>query len=543
MNYLHRYIYYIDSLLLLYYRSVHNPVSHQFTTPILAILYIPEQHIFSSTSSDSSSSTIPSAFAILTEDKQLSIVIPKLNGHTIEYTIPYTTILPRRAHTLTLHSLPSSSSTSPNPQPVIIVGDKIGDVYAVPYPDISTKRRYLLTHTGSILTCVTRGLGQFSNTLLSADRDEKIRVSRWPSTFVIDAFCLGHTRYISFMHINEHIPLTNYQASDILLTGSGDGTIRVWYYKTGSLLHTLYLGTIAQDKIQNNNKDGKILSAVAPFAWASNESHADAFMSQSSSEEDQDHSSNNNNKNNNTNNQNESNTTATTTTNTASNTDNQDNTVDNTNDDDDSTTDNTTNIPTIPDTAVGFTIEPVAPAQVPLNIIEFTTTDHHTLLAVYVEGEKYVRILKLYTNTDLMIPIDPNQVKGTTDIKLQPSTSLPQVRMEQIGYITLPMDKSTVVLGLTKLKNNHNQDILAVCTSHSNNNNSSSFVIYSYTVTYNPTTSTIHIHDHTNIPGITNLNTYFTNTTTLQNINYTTIHGCIMTLQSKDYDKRGVAII
>lgn len=32
--------------------------------------------------------------------------------------------------------------------------------------------------------------------LLTSDRDEKIRISRYPQTSVIEQFCLGHTAYV-----------------------------------------------------------------------------------------------------------------------------------------------------------------------------------------------------------------------------------------------------------------------------------------------------------------------------------------------------------
>jgi tRNA (guanine-N(7)-)-methyltransferase subunit TRM82 len=32
--------------------------------------------------------------------------------------------------------------------------------------------------------------------LITSDRDEKIRVTSYPDTYNIQAFCLGHTKYV-----------------------------------------------------------------------------------------------------------------------------------------------------------------------------------------------------------------------------------------------------------------------------------------------------------------------------------------------------------
>lgn len=45
--------------------------------------------------------------------------------------------------------------------------------------------------------------------ILTADRDEKLRISRYPQSFVIDNFCLGHTSFISsVVMLDENIAAT-----------------------------------------------------------------------------------------------------------------------------------------------------------------------------------------------------------------------------------------------------------------------------------------------------------------------------------------------
>lgn len=45
--------------------------------------------------------------------------------------------------------------------------------------------------------------------VLSADRDEKLRISRYPQSFVIHRFCLGHTSYINSLCVDGHFAFTS----------------------------------------------------------------------------------------------------------------------------------------------------------------------------------------------------------------------------------------------------------------------------------------------------------------------------------------------
>jgi hypothetical protein len=191
---------------------------------------------------NSSSLTTLSSSSTTTSSSTSSLSSPSLD-------IYGETKTPRRSHSLCAMFLPPPSNES-----VIIAGDKVGDVWVLPLPNLSTKKRHVLAHTASIITAVTgggsnnsvhgNGINSFKY-LVTADRDEKIRVSSWPRCFNVESYCLGHTRFISTLclvtssRLNDNT--TSFSSSDLLVSGGGDGTLRLWHLSTGKLLHTLYL--------------------------------------------------------------------------------------------------------------------------------------------------------------------------------------------------------------------------------------------------------------------------------------------------------------
>ncbi|GFO00086.1 tRNA (guanine-n(7)-)-methyltransferase non-catalytic subunit [Plakobranchus ocellatus] len=56
--------------------------------------------------------------------------------------------------------------------------------------------------------------------VVTCDRDEKIRVSNFPDAYNIHSYCLGHTEFV--------IDLAYDEANKILLSASGDCTVRAW---------------------------------------------------------------------------------------------------------------------------------------------------------------------------------------------------------------------------------------------------------------------------------------------------------------------------
>jgi len=141
--------------------------------------------------------------------------------------------LPKRARSLAFTSVDNLQ--------VIVAGDLSGDAIAFPVPTDapsstsneneavkpkSTPKRLLLGHTASMLT----GLNVVSSDqqqqfILTADRDEKVRISYFPETHIIHGYLLGHSSFISCMDA-----ISNERS--LCLTASGDGTSRLWDYQT-----------------------------------------------------------------------------------------------------------------------------------------------------------------------------------------------------------------------------------------------------------------------------------------------------------------------
>jgi len=103
----------------------------------------------------------------------------------------------------------------------VLVGDKSGDVYRCELGDEGRVPQLLLGHLSMVLDVVVSHDDRF---VVSADRDEKIRVSRYPNAYNIHTFCLGHQQLVSTM-------LT--VRDDRLVSGGGDATVRLWDFQDG----------------------------------------------------------------------------------------------------------------------------------------------------------------------------------------------------------------------------------------------------------------------------------------------------------------------
>ena len=85
--------------------------------------------------------------------------------------------------------------------------------------------------------------GKRRHYILTADRDEHIRVSRGPSqAHIIENYCLGHKEFVSKLAV---LPWQE----DVLVTGSGEPSIKSFHWQTGKLIGDLALSEIVQTAI------------------------------------------------------------------------------------------------------------------------------------------------------------------------------------------------------------------------------------------------------------------------------------------------------
>lgn len=75
-----------------------------------------------------------------------------------------------------------------------------------------------------------------SRYVISSDRDEKIRVTNYPLTEVIESYCLGHLEFVTAI---EELNIET--SKNVLVSISGDRTLRLWNYVEGKELDRLDL--------------------------------------------------------------------------------------------------------------------------------------------------------------------------------------------------------------------------------------------------------------------------------------------------------------
>ncbi|XP_011500310.1 PREDICTED: tRNA (guanine-N(7)-)-methyltransferase non-catalytic subunit WDR4 [Ceratosolen solmsi marchali] len=112
----------------------------------------------------------------------------------------------------------------------IVVADKSGDAYLFSTSKPNENGQLLLGHLSMLLDILVTDDQKF---IISADRDEKIRVSMFPNSYNILSYCLGHKDFVTNIAVVPH-------NKSILASSGGDGTLMFWDFKTGKELLTVY---------------------------------------------------------------------------------------------------------------------------------------------------------------------------------------------------------------------------------------------------------------------------------------------------------------
>ncbi|XP_069641148.1 tRNA (guanine-N(7)-)-methyltransferase non-catalytic subunit WDR4 isoform X2 [Haliaeetus albicilla] len=116
----------------------------------------------------------------------------------------------------------------------ILVADKSGDVYSYSITEPQADGKLELGHLSLLLDVTLSPDDQY---ILTADRDEKIRVSLAKAPHNIVSYCLGHKEFVSKILVIPNYP-------DLLLSASGDLTLRLWEYKSGEEVYCCHLSSV-----------------------------------------------------------------------------------------------------------------------------------------------------------------------------------------------------------------------------------------------------------------------------------------------------------
>jgi hypothetical protein len=180
--------------------------------------------------------------AVARGNKHLSIYkIEIQSGHTAREIEPFMVYKTSKRISCSFFTrLPVEGGNSASTPMILLAGDMAGDAYA--YNLETQRQRLLLGHTASMLT----GLCMFNNMLLTADRDEKIRISSFPRTFVVEGFLLGHEAYVSAVDVTN---------DGLVATCGGDCTIRMWNLDAQSQIYELSFQQQREDDQQQSPQD------------------------------------------------------------------------------------------------------------------------------------------------------------------------------------------------------------------------------------------------------------------------------------------------
>ena len=200
--------------------------------------------------------------AVSRQDKTLALYSVELNGNgsssgKVEPIALYKT--PKRVGCLAFASVPSVTADG-NDMEIIIAGDFEGNAIAYPVKEGgSDVSRLLLGHTASMLTGlrVVHNSADKTTRILTSDRDEKVRVSSFPNTFVVEGYLLGHTEYVSSLDVSKD------EACPYCVTCGGDGTVRLWDYTTCEELDAVKADQSPSDSGEEGKSGAEVPLGVA----------------------------------------------------------------------------------------------------------------------------------------------------------------------------------------------------------------------------------------------------------------------------------------
>ena len=184
--------------------------------------------------------------AIISDDSTVAVTVADDKSLCVYDVAPETLTL--RSTRKLLKKASSISFGPTGPAGGIVVTDKVGDCFLYslnPLPDSGKERpsnfvvnsdpslnpdaTLLLGHV-SILTA--HALSQDGRHIITADRDEHIRVSRYPQSFVVERYLFGTDGFVSALCVPPKRP-------SVLLSAGGEPVLRIWDWQKGVQLATV----------------------------------------------------------------------------------------------------------------------------------------------------------------------------------------------------------------------------------------------------------------------------------------------------------------
>jgi tRNA (guanine-N(7)-)-methyltransferase subunit TRM82 len=143
---------------------------------------------------------------------------------------------------------PSAVDVMYGKEKTLLVGDKFGDVYAIDLESTDPLRSDIAPALGHVSMLVDVAAAQHNGKqyVISADRDEHIRVTRFPQTFVIERWLFGHSEFVSSIAV---VPWQD----ELLVSGGGDDFLCLWNWTSGKLLSIFELRDIVSQHLNENH--------------------------------------------------------------------------------------------------------------------------------------------------------------------------------------------------------------------------------------------------------------------------------------------------
>jgi tRNA (guanine-N(7)-)-methyltransferase subunit TRM82 len=125
---------------------------------------------------------------------------------------------------------------------------------------VATFKHDLLLGHVSMLTDLAYAKVESRSYIITADRDEHIRISRGPpQAHIIEGFCFGHDQFVSRLCLT---------ASGLLVSGGGDADLLVWDWQKYQLLQKLPLRSTALQSLQAHPRFSSVIGDESAFKIA-----------------------------------------------------------------------------------------------------------------------------------------------------------------------------------------------------------------------------------------------------------------------------------